>query len=606
MFSSFRLLASRLSFSVSGLLLSAPVLARPLNPFAGEVTALDPASASQPMPVSAYDTVSLRDRLLAAAIAGRGETQLRAETIGRPTDAQSTFGYQVAEENPVCNGEFCVHYVASTKDAPALEDADHDGVPDSVQAVLAVLDEARTLLLSRGHSYHGINDGSRGGDPRMDVYLAAVDGFHGLAVPEQIVSESPTRMSSFMLVNVGLTTVPLSLLSRGVIAHELKHTFDVATFASAPAWLFESAATWFENEMNDESSSYADFFPCWFLFPELSLDSTRSDAYPPDARDTQSCVFKNTHLYGSAAFWFYATGRWGAELQGDLWTAAGEDCGDLPLFEDSVKLRSCVAEVLDDLFVDRGTTLADVYADFAAAMYQPRQSSVLLDVESDAELEAWPERAYARNLVTLPASGSTVVKHLASRYFTLSAAPDQSGRLDLGLTVTGSQPVRVQLLRSDGSGDASWEDVSLAPDGTATHSIAGFGLHTTQVTFVLTNVGTAVEDGAADSAAVAYSVTLDEDDKSDAIPKAADAPGASPAAQGCTVAFRSATDGSGGFLLLLGTAFLLLRRVRTRRRRWSELVLLALETPTSERATTRLRPSSIARDRGWLAASQRP
>ena len=493
------------------------------------------ASASQ-NPSACDRTMEIRDALLGIRNADKPSTKLLQSKLLRPTESDSLFAYKVPEEPPHCDQHFCVHYVAITEHAPDQADGDASGVADIVEQVLTTLNEARALLNSRGHSYHGVNDGNLGGDSRLDVYVAQLQGYKGLAVPEELKVKTPARMSSYLVLDLDLLSTPLSKLARGVIAHELKHTYDVATFAAAPRWLFESTATWIENEMVDDSPGYADFFPCWFQFPELSLDSTRSDAYPPSAKDKHSCVFRSTHIYGSATFWFYAGARFGDGLQGEVWDRTGKDCGAFPELEDSRELRACVTKSIDELFSDRGTDLATVYSEFSKDMYQPRASSLLKQVESDEELLAWPEQAYARQTSTYPASGKIFLKHLSSRYFEFLPDSDSHSSLILEFSTEHPELLKLQALRISDSASESWRDISLSASGRASFRADDFGDETQKVVVLVSNIATLDDGTDVDNVPFKYVAELGDDGKGDWVDKAnKGTPGGSSGNQGCNL-----------------------------------------------------------------------
>jgi hypothetical protein len=516
------------------------------------------ASAAAGPAIGCDASLRARDRILDSR---SGSVLLELQLL-RPTNPASAFAYQVPEASPVCSTHFCVHYVETGADAPSLEDLDQNASPDSVDALLETLEVAREMLIGLGHDSHGVSDHAQGGDERMDVYLALVPGMHGLAVPETLESESPPRMSSFMIVNSPLTLAPLSTLAKAVVAHELKHTFDFATFAAAPAWLFESSATWVEDQMVDETTSYSDFFPCWFLFPELSLDSTRSDAYPPAKKDTASCVFDNTHIYGSATFWFYVASRWGTGVQGKVWDRAGAECAGFTPLDDSVALRACVAKALDGVLGDAGESLAEAYADFSAEVFRPRESSLLLAEEEPAELEQWPEQAYAEQHDEYPVSAHYTLKHLSTRYVELRAPTGRKGRARI--EVRTSQPdrtrARVSLFRSDGTRDAL--PIQLDSSGRGHVSVTELASETNRAVLMLSNVGSLADTEASDGLEVDYEVSFEDLGKGDFIGSSGETPTASdaPDAGGCSLAARGAPSRGEALPWLLGVVALLRRR----------------------------------------------
>ena len=69
--------------------------------------------------------------VLAAALAG-APAAFADVVRPRATTApgERPIGYSVPEAPAHCGPAVCVHYVATTDDAPPLDDADADGVPD--------------------------------------------------------------------------------------------------------------------------------------------------------------------------------------------------------------------------------------------------------------------------------------------------------------------------------------------------------------------------------------------------------------------------------------------------------------------------------------------
>ena len=72
-----------------------------------------------------------------------------AGAFQRPTDPQpGVYGqppYAVPEAPPACTAQVCVHYVATTADAPpSMTDADADAVPDSIEVLRDEADVALT------------------------------------------------------------------------------------------------------------------------------------------------------------------------------------------------------------------------------------------------------------------------------------------------------------------------------------------------------------------------------------------------------------------------------------------------------------------------------
>lgn len=450
-------------------------------------------------------SLTLRNAFLSSPRLLPEEQDSLKKLLARPTDLDDDYAYSVAEAAPVCTENFCIHYVTTTSDAPPLFDGEQNGTPDVVENLGVTLESARAALIALGYSYHGIDDEGVGGDTRLDVYIAdAGQDFAAAVVPEDFKSFSPLRMSSYMIVNTSsFTDLPPDYLE-SVVPHELKHTFDAATFGNAPAWLFESSAIWVENEVLDSSNAHTLFFPCWYLWPEFSLDVTRDTPYPSDPRDFGQCAGAPYHIYGSGTFWFHASVVVGVDLNRNVWEQGGEACASEVEFEGAA-VRRCVADTIMNVIETSGHDFADVYADFTRKNYRPRKSSVLLQSETPGELFAWPNDVYVEKKVAkYPATGEGVMSHWSARYFELSP-PSPPGPTQGTLTVevdgpddVASTSLRAALILTQ-AGDLKEVPIALDPvTGVGTGEVTGFGEETSLVALVVTNVSPIEENGSSD------------------------------------------------------------------------------------------------------------
>src|SRR4051794_27562187 len=115
-------------------------------------------------------------RVLPVVAAALLWTPAHATASPRPTDTgQNAFGqanYSVAEEVPYCTAHACVHWVATTHDAPAdLSDGNSDGTPDSVEQAGQALEAVyarETGPPPSGLAWRApLGDGTLGGDARI-------------------------------------------------------------------------------------------------------------------------------------------------------------------------------------------------------------------------------------------------------------------------------------------------------------------------------------------------------------------------------------------------------------------------------------------------------
>jgi hypothetical protein len=458
-------------------------------------------------------SLALRNARLSQASLSPSEQKTLGKLLARPTDFGDDYAYTVPEATPICTTNFCIHYVTTTADAPPLDDVNQNGAPDIADDLGKLLESSRAALIALGYSYHGIDDEGLGGDTRLDVYIKAVGSdFAAAVVPEDFKSFSPLRLSSYVIVNTAVfTELPPGYLD-GIIPHELKHTFDAATFGNAPAWLFESSAVWVENEIDDDSSIHTMFFPCWYLWPEFSLDVPRDKAYPSDPRDNGMCEGAPYHIYGSATFWFHASVVVGTNLNRDVWEHGGAACSSAVDFEGPV-VRRCVADTIAQVFESHGEDLGDVYADFTRKNYKPRRSSVLLEAETPGELFAWPNDVFIEQMAaTYPASGSGNIDHWSARYFDLAPPADMEGVLHLDVDGPGGESgagFRAALILTQGGELTEVPLIVNALNGDATTTIPSFGNETSLAALVLTNTSPVDQDRSTDGLAFSWSATFE-------------------------------------------------------------------------------------------------
>ena len=110
--------------------------------------ALDPEPGAAAEPTRDV-TLALRDLSAALPRLDGAERRRATRLLARPTDSPDPYGdtWKAPEAPPLCSTHFCVHYVASTDDAPNLADvAPANGIPDFVEIVVG---DRRVLVLGR-------------------------------------------------------------------------------------------------------------------------------------------------------------------------------------------------------------------------------------------------------------------------------------------------------------------------------------------------------------------------------------------------------------------------------------------------------------------------
>ncbi len=271
-----------------------------------------------------------------------GQQKYLKSVFARPTDNPDPGGdaYTVAEATPYCTTHYCIHYVASTADAPPLTDTSPaNGIPDYVEFMgqeFEVVYNVENGAEPSGLAYNvPPSDGNAGGNSKFDVYIKDIGArsLYGYCAPETQTSASPVAYTSYMVMDNdysaaefpsygGDYTKPL----RVTAAHEYHHAIQFGYFGNGPTWLFESTATFMEDEVYDNIQSPDDnyqYMPNWFKYPQVSLDITSSTAFPsPDNND-------KLHVYGTWIFMRYISEKYAKNYVRKFWETGGTSCATL-------------------------------------------------------------------------------------------------------------------------------------------------------------------------------------------------------------------------------------------------------------------------------------
>ena len=450
----------------------------------GHVARPDPRSA----------TLVLRDLTLRIGQLSGRPRSIADRILARPTDGVGDpfdDGYTVSEEPPECSSDVCVHYVATTDDAPNPDDLDLSGVPDYVEAVAGVLDhvwaEEVDGLGYRAPKSDATSDND-GGSALLDVYLADIGagGLYGYCASDDPHLGPPPYdfwdMSAYCVLDddydVSQFGYPNPMKPLKVTAaHEFFHAVQFAYDIGEDGWLMESTATWMEEHVYDAINDNRQYLASSPLAkPLVPLDQT-----------------SGFRVYGTWIFWEFLTEYFGgavpdASIVRAVWRRAdGSEAGP-----DMYSTQALAAAVGARTIDGTDWRFRWAFADFAVWNARP---ATFYD-----EGSAYPTAPVSGSVTLTRASSSmhstAKLDHLTNRF--VVARPGSSLKADARLRVTVNGPsyktgpeASVVVIRK--SGAASFKVVALDSAGDGAVTVA-FGSNVSRVVVIMTNASTRYRD----------------------------------------------------------------------------------------------------------------
>jgi MYXO-CTERM domain-containing protein len=273
-------------------------------------------------------TARLLPAVLAAALV------LALGTLAAPAHAQRP---QLAGEATygVAVGRLLVHYATTGADAAPAADADASGVPDFVESVATIGEEALAQLVVLG--FRAPLPDTLGGDARTDIYLrnlVSADGNAGVDSCTQgrcvgyVVAENDYAGYNYPSVTEGI---------KSVVPHEIFHLIQNAYASEQPASWTEGSAVWAVEQLYGDGN--ADF--------ERFLASFLTKSFRPFDRPVAG--FGDSYPYGAALWPYFLARRDGPKIVVEAWEAS-----------ESAVFLDAIAAVLEA----RGGSLEATFAEF--------------------------------------------------------------------------------------------------------------------------------------------------------------------------------------------------------------------------------------------------
>jgi hypothetical protein len=253
-----------------------------------------------------------------------------ARLLARPTDdaadpQQNGYSAPEARNSPFCSAHFCIHWVSSGGDAPALTDANGNGIPDYVETVDATAENVYAVENGQLGWRAPKADGRLGGGVNLtDIYLKNLGGtgIYGYTAPDpgQLAGRggSPSLYAYLVLDNsFDATKFPHYATPRDpldvTLAHEYNHVLQFNYDALEDTWMFESTAVWMESKVYPAVHDYFQYLPGWVSLTQAPI--TRFDGTDPNDRS-------NVKVYGSSVWNKWLDARYGQEVVRGAWEAS--------------------------------------------------------------------------------------------------------------------------------------------------------------------------------------------------------------------------------------------------------------------------------------------
>jgi hypothetical protein len=225
-----------------------------------------------------------------------------AQSAVAPNDLQLYNDY-VVPERTYSSERVVVHYVVRGIDAPPLNDADADDVPDYVERVGVAADRALAYYERRG--FRAPIPDRRGPDARPDLYVSRFSpGTLGVAFPAATAAGGAFAVVSNKLDPSGERSFASVYAT---VAHELFHLVQFSYFRpgavpAIPAWILEGTAAALESRVDPELDDLVSAIQVrrWFSATQDSLTTRATAPSSSGATSTSSSRVSFPSSYGGS------------------------------------------------------------------------------------------------------------------------------------------------------------------------------------------------------------------------------------------------------------------------------------------------------------------
>jgi hypothetical protein len=347
-----------------------------------------------------------------------------ARLLARPSIGQGASGeleYEVAEAKPVCSDHFCIHYVTSTADRPALKDSNGNGVPDYVESMSAVFEHVYAVENGDLGWTAPKSDGSRGcvsGAPancpgKTDVYIKEVgdQGIYGYSAPDP--GQSGARQFAYLVMDNdynasqfpqygGNALPPMQVTA----AHEYNHVLQFNYDINEDTWLFEATATWMEDRVYTDVNDYVQYITPWAQITTVPLTHFSYDGNDP----------ANVKVYGDVVWNRWIEAHYGPDVIRDAWALSR-----------TTTPRSFAPAAYNAALQTKNTSFYAAFAQFATDTAEWRASNTSFaegDTFPDVDRQASSTSSLPITLIPDRSSGSNSLDHTS--YTLLDVQPTKN------------------------------------------------------------------------------------------------------------------------------------------------------------------------------------
>ena len=370
------------------------------------------------------------------ALTGRERTEAR-RLLARPSTGASDYqtGFS-APDHTHCGLHFCIHWLDAGPNAPPLDDANNDGVPDYVEEMDGVFEHVYQVENVQMGWRAPVGDGwvGGGGFNKTDVYIADLggQGIFGYSTPDP--GQTTNSQAGYLVMDNDYSpsqyrySDPLPPMEV-TAAHEYNHVLQFGYDVLEDTWMLESTAVWMEDKVYTDVNDYVSYVWPWTRMTQVPVTRFNSSDPSDDL---------NIKVYGDVVWNKWLDAHYGQNLIRRAW-------------EDSAAANppSFAPAAYDAALRERGSSFFDAFVRFAADTAEWGANRGRFP-----EGNTWPDVARANGATLRPSSGQ-ITGHLDhTAYVLANVAPTHDRRIKLIGSLPSGTAGAVALVARKGPRDS--------------------------------------------------------------------------------------------------------------------------------------------------------